>query len=104
MKRYYSKKPSLGREKDFKDIGLLEKYTKTHRRLDILFALGKVDGLTLDDIASQVGGNIKTISEHTRRLSHACLLNKAYRGRAVAHTLSPYGRRFLEFIKTFSYS
>jgi len=85
----------------------LERHMKglaNHWRLDILFALGKVDGLTLDDIASQVGGNIKTISEHTRRLSHAGLLNKAYRGRAVAHTLSPYGRRFLEFIKTFSYS
>ena len=85
----------------------LERHMKglaNHWRLDILFALGKVDGLTLDDIANQVGGNIKTISEHTRRLSHAGLLNKAYRGRAVAHTLSPYGRRFLEFIKTFSYS
>ena len=85
----------------------LERHMKglaNHWRLDILFVLGQTEGLTLDDIANQVGGNIKTISEHTRRLAHAGLLNKTYQGREVAHTLSPYGRRFLKFIKTFSYS
>ena len=85
----------------------LERHMKglaNHWRLDILFALGQAEGLTLDNIANQVGGNIKTISEHTRRLAHAGLLNKTYQGREVAHTLSPYGHRFLKFIKTFSYS
>jgi len=28
-------------------------------------------------------------------------LNKKYQGREVAHSLSPYGKRFVDFTKTF---
>lgn len=82
----------------------LERYFKgaaNHRRLDILFLINKMDGITLEKIAEILGCNIKTISEHTRRLVHAGLLNKKYQGREVAHSLSPYGKRFIEFTKKF---
>lgn len=82
----------------------LERYFKgaaNHRRLDILRLIAKNDGLTLENIAEVLDGNIKTISEHTRRLVHAGLLNKKYQGREVAHSLSPYGKRFVDFTKTF---
>lgn len=82
----------------------LERYLKgtaNHRRLDILRVLEKHDGMTLDDIADVLKCNIKTISEHTRRLVQAGLLYKNYRGRSVAHSLSPYGKKFINFLKTF---
>ncbi len=72
-----------------------------HRRIDILFLVAESDGITLEEIAGRLQANFKTISEHTRRLVQAGLLDKRYRGRAVAHSLSPYGQKFLKFIKTF---
>lgn len=82
----------------------LERYFKgvsNHRRLEILRFIDKNSGVTLGRIAEDLGCNIKTISEHTRRLVQAGLLNKEYKGQEVAHSLSPYGKRFINFIKTF---
>ncbi len=84
-------------ERHFKGIA-------NHRRLDILFLVEKSDGITLDEISERLQCNFKTISEHTRRLTQAGLLNKKYRGREVTHSLSPYGKTILAFIKTFQYS
>ena len=74
----------------------LERYFKgvaNHRRLDILHVINKQDGISLEGIADTLNINIKTLSEHTRRLVHAGLLNKKYRGREVGHSLSPYGKK-----------
>ena len=82
----------------------LERYFKgvaNHRRLEILNLVNKNDGVTLGQISEILDKNIKTISEHTRRLVHAGLLNKKYKGLEVEHSLSPYGKRFIEFIKLF---
>ena len=82
----------------------LERYFKgaaNHRRLQILSLIDKHPGMTLEEIAAALQCNIKTISEHTRRLVQAGLLNKKYEGRAVAHTLSPYGKKFADFSRQF---
>lgn len=82
----------------------LERYFKgasNHWRIQILIFVSNNKGASLDDIATELEGNVKTISEHTGRLVRAGLLNKKYRGRAVGHSLSPYGKKFLRFIKTF---
>ena len=72
-----------------------------HRRIEILFIVAENDGVTLDSICEIMNGNIKTISEHTKKLVQSGLINKARKGRGVAHSLSPYGKRFLKFIKYF---
>jgi len=82
----------------------LERYFKgvaNHRRLEILFLVAKNEGITLENIAEALDCNIKTISEHTRRLLQAGLLNKKYHGRSVEHYLSPYGKMFIDFSKKF---
>ena len=82
----------------------LERYFKgaaNHRRLDILGLIDKNTGMTLEKIAEVLNCNSKTISEHTRRLVQAGLLNKKHQGREVAHSLSPYGKRFVDFAKKF---
>ena len=82
----------------------LERYFKgaaNHRRIAILSVVEKSDGISVEKIAGELGANFKTISQHTHSLVHAGLLNKKYLGRQVQHSLSPYGTRFLKFMKTF---
>ncbi|MBU4480048.1 ArsR family transcriptional regulator [Patescibacteria group bacterium] len=90
-------KNSKQMERHFKGIS-------NHKRIDILLALDKESGLNLDEINEYLKGNLKTTSEHTRRLVQAGLLNKNYKGRNVLHSLSPYGKNFVKFIKTFQHS
>jgi len=75
-----------------------------HYRIEILLLIAKHKSLTLQDIVDGIGGNQKTISEHTRRLLHAGLINKKYRNKFVEHSLSPYGHKFIEFLKSFQES
>ena len=82
----------------------LERYFKgaaNHWRISILFVVEKNNGISVEGIADELDANFKTISQHTRVLVHAGLLNKKYFGRQVAHSLSPYGKFFLRFMKTF---
>jgi DNA-binding transcriptional ArsR family regulator len=82
----------------------LERYFKgvaNHRRIDILLLVEKNDGISVENIADILKVNFKTISQHTHSLVRAGLLNKRYVGRQVAHSLSPYGKSFIKFIKTF---
>jgi predicted transcriptional regulator len=82
----------------------LERYFKgaaNHRRIQILLVVERNQGITVEEIAKELEANFKTISQHTRSLVQAGLLNKKYRGREVTHELSPYGKSFVNFIKTF---
>ncbi len=82
----------------------LERHFKgvaNHRRIAILMLVFKNSGITLEEIAESLNCNIKTISEHTRRLVQAGLLNKLYKGRKVEHFVSPYGKNFCFFIRQF---
>ena len=82
----------------------LERYFKgaaNHRRIEILLLIAKSNGVFLINIVETLNCNIKTISMHTQKLVQAGLVNKKYQGRAVVHTLSPYGKKFVKFMKTF---
>ena len=82
----------------------LERYFKgaaNHWRVAILLLVEKQEGISVDEITQQLRGNFKTISQHTKTLVQAGLLNKKYQGRRVVHFLSPYGKSFVNFIKSF---
>ncbi len=87
-------KTSKQLERHFKGVA-------NHRRIAILLFVAKNPGVTLEEISENLDCNPKTISEHTRRLVHAGLLNKQYKGRNVEHKISPYGKRFCDFISKF---
>jgi len=72
-----------------------------HYRIEILLLISERKSITLGGIVDALGANEKTIGEHTRRLHVAGLLNKKYRGKFVEHTLSPYGKKFVLFLKAF---
>ena len=94
-------------EKTKKTAKQLERHFKgiaNHRRIEILLLIAKNEMIPLEGIAKNLNCNIKTVSEHTRRLVQAGLVNKKYQGRLVAHSLSPYGKKFVQFIEIFQYS
>lgn len=72
-----------------------------HYRIEILLLIAKSNGITLEEIVKIIGANEKTLGEHTRRLYHAGLINKKYHGKFVKHSLSPYGKTFVTFLKSF---
>ncbi len=72
-----------------------------HYRIEILLIIATRGEITLDSIVETLGANEKTIGEHTRRLHQAGLVNKKYCGKFVEHTLSPYGKTFVSFLKAF---
>ncbi len=83
----------------------LERHFKgvaNHRRIEILLLIAAHPGIILEDILTALHGNQKTFSEHTRRLVAAGLVEKSYAGRMVEHRLTPYGKVFVDFIRTFS--
>ncbi|MDO8424050.1 MAG: winged helix-turn-helix domain-containing protein [bacterium] len=75
-----------------------------HHRIEIILLIARDPRITLEDIAENLNANEKTISEHARRLHQAGLINKKYRGRSVEHTLSPYGKTFVQFLKSFQHA
>ena len=72
-----------------------------HYRIAILLLIASNKKITLEAIVEKLKANEKTIGEHTRRLVTAGLINKDYRGKFVEHTLSPYGKIFVDFLKKF---
>lgn len=72
-----------------------------HWRVEIIFLIKKNPGITLEEIARKLDGNLRTISEHSRKLVNAGLVRKKYRGLFVEHTLSPYGEEMIEIFKRF---
>jgi len=81
----------------------LERHFKgaaNHWRIAILRYVAKQKGISLEQIATAVNGDFKNISQHTTRLVNAGLLNKRHQGRQVIHSLSPYGKAFLDFMRT----
>jgi len=91
----------MGKIKTAKQMERHLKGIANHYRIEILLLIAERDGITLEDIVETLGANEKTIGEHTRRLYQAGLINKKYRGKFVEHTLSPYGKTFVRFLRLF---
>ena len=62
-------KTAVQMERNFKGIA-------NHRRIEILLLVSEVSGISVEGISEALNCNIKTVSEHTRRLVQAGLLNK----------------------------
>jgi predicted transcriptional regulator len=87
--------------KDSRKLERVFKGVSNHWRIEILKLIKKSPEITLLDISYKLNANFTTISEHTKKLVTAGLVNKKYVGREVAHTLSPYGEKVLKTLQTF---
>lgn len=92
---------SMGKMKTAKQMERHLKGMANHYRIEILLVVAESEDITLEDIVKTLEANEKTLGEHTRRLHQAGLINKKYRGKFVEHTLSPYGKTFVRFLKSF---
>ncbi|OHA01158.1 MAG: hypothetical protein A3C11_03345 [Candidatus Sungbacteria bacterium RIFCSPHIGHO2_02_FULL_49_12] len=91
----------MGKMKTAKQMERHLKGMANHYRIEILLVVAESEDITLEDIVKTLEANEKTLGEHTRRLHQAGLINKKYRGKFVEHTLSPYGKTFVRFLKSF---
>ena len=83
-------------ERNFKGVA-------NRRRIEILLLVSREENISLIGISKALKCNFKTLSEHTRKLVQAGLLNKSHStDRIVRHSLSPYGKKFIKFIETFN--
>lgn len=71
-----------------------------HRRIQILDLVFNKPDLSLQDIANTLRINMKTASEHIRRLSISGLVYKHNKGSSVLHQISPLGLNILKFLRT----
>ena len=95
MKKMGNKSPEQ-LERNFKGVA-------NHRRIEVLLFVSIIDNISLNEIAGKLKCNFKTLSEHTKKLVQAGLLNKRRMGDgAVRHSLSPYGKKFVKFIESFN--
>jgi predicted transcriptional regulator len=91
----------MGKMKTGKQMERHLKGMANHYRIEILLLVSEREGISLENISKTLGANEKTLGEHTRRLHQAGLINKRYHGRLVEHSLSPYGKTFVQFLKSF---
>lgn len=91
----------MGKLKTAKQMERHLKGMSNHYRIEILLLIAERQNITFENIVDALEANEKTIGEHTRRLYQAGLVNKKYRGKFVEHTLSPYGKTFVRFLKSF---
>jgi len=84
---------------DTKNLQKIVKGFANHRRIRIMELLDKSSGISLTEISQALKVNLKTISEHTRRLSQSGIVSKNYKGRVVIHKLSEQGSYILTFLR-----
>ncbi|MFZ4773882.1 MAG: ArsR/SmtB family transcription factor [Terrimicrobiaceae bacterium] len=70
-----------------------------HRRIEILELLGRKPELSVGEISLALEIELKTASEHLRRLAIAGLLLKRHEGREVRHALTPKAEHILTFLR-----
>ncbi len=71
-----------------------------HRRIQILTLLSSIPELSVSEIAQKLRINLKTASEHIRRLAIPGLVLKRNQGKNVRHKLSDRGIVILKFLRT----
>lgn len=69
-----------------------------HTRIEMLQLIKERPELSLMDISNELKINLKTASEHLRRMSVSGIIQKRNRGQSVLHKVSPLGDDVLKFI------
>lgn len=70
-----------------------------YHRIEMLKLIKSKPELSLNDVSKELKVNLKTTSEHLRRLTIAGLIFKRSRGQNVLHKLSPLGEDILKFLR-----
>lgn len=71
-----------------------------HRRIQIMELMLKTPEMSVIEISTRLKINMKTASEHIRRLAIAGIVIKRAAGSAVRHKLTDKGKSILMFLRT----
>lgn len=85
--------------KSYRQLERIVKGFANHRRIQILELLEKEPELSVAEIAEKLGINLKTASEHIRRMAIAGLVLKRSEGLNVRHKLTERGETILKFLR-----
>ncbi|PIT88839.1 MAG: hypothetical protein COU27_03490 [Candidatus Levybacteria bacterium CG10_big_fil_rev_8_21_14_0_10_36_7] len=85
--------------KKSRELERIVKGFANHRRIEILNLLKKNPELSVVEIADELKINLKTASEHIRRLAIAGLVLKRNEGNFVRHKLTPRAESILKFLR-----
>ena len=83
-----------------KKLERIVKGFSNHRRIQIMDLLEKNPELSVSEIAAAVKTNMKTASEHIRRLTLSGLIMKRHQAQNVRHKLTSRGSLILKFLRT----
>lgn len=86
-------------EGNYKKIERIVKGFSNHRRIEIMELLYKEPELSLNEISEKLNVNLKTLSEHLRKMAISGIVLKRYEGIEVRHRLSQRGEKILQFLK-----
>ena len=92
-------KRTMEETRKYKKFERVLKGAANHRRLEILFLLEKHPGLSVDEISQDKEVAFVTTASHLQKLHHSGLVTKEYIGRTVVHTLTPYGKNIITFLR-----
>ncbi len=87
-------------KKAYRPLERIVRSFSNHRRIQVLELLDARPELDLTAIARACGINVKTASEHVRRLAIGGLVLKKAKGTHVLHAVSPRGDAVLKFLRT----
>ena len=85
--------------KPFRELEYIVRGFSNHRRIQIIGLLAGRSELSVEDIADDLNINLKTASEHIRRLHAAGLVMKRNEGRRVRHALTKRAKNILTFLR-----
>ena len=85
--------------KSYRQLERIVKGFANHRRIQILELLEKEPELSVVEIAEKLRINLKTASEHIRRMAVAGLVLKRSEGLSIRHKLTKRGETVLKFLR-----
>ena len=85
---------------DYRHLERIIKGSSNHRRIQIMDLLSAYPELSVTEITQKLKINLKTASEHIRRLAISGLVIKRNQAQNVRHKLSDRGAVILKFLRT----
>jgi DNA-binding transcriptional ArsR family regulator len=84
---------------DYRHLERIIKGASNHRRIQIMDLLSAYPELSVSEIATRLKINLKTASEHIRRLTISGLVLKRNQAQSVRHKLTDRGFAILKFLR-----
>lgn len=83
-----------------RELERIIKGCSNHRRIEMLITLERMPEQNLLELSETLKINMKTGSDHLRRLAIAGLVMKRHEGASVRHALTSRGKIILKFLRT----